>query len=78
MSGNFGYELDLTKFSEAERAEVKKQVEMYKEIRFLVQKGDLFRLRSPFAGNETKKLWAKVSVKQPPPCHQVEGCLTLT
>ncbi|MCR2806300.1 alpha-galactosidase [Paenibacillus soyae] len=53
MSGNFGYELDLTKFSDEEKAEVKKQVEMYKEIRSLVQKGDLYRLRSPFAGNET-------------------------
>lgn len=53
MSGNFGYELDLTKFSEAEKVQVKKQIAMYKELRSLVQQGDLFRLRSPFAGNET-------------------------
>ncbi|RIX59608.1 alpha-galactosidase [Paenibacillus nanensis] len=53
MSGNFGYELDLTKFSEAEKAEVKEQIAMYKEIRSLVQQGDLYRLRSPFESNET-------------------------
>ena len=33
MSGNFGYELDLTKFTEEENDIVKAQVELYKEIR---------------------------------------------
>lgn len=59
MSGNFGYELDLTKFSEDEKEQVKKQVAMYKNIRSLVQRGDLYRLRSPFEGNETA--WMFVS-----------------
>jgi len=52
MSGNFGYELDLTKMSEAEKAEVIEQVNLYKEIRHLVQFGDFYRLRSPFEGND--------------------------
>ncbi len=59
MSGNFGYELDLTKMSEEERAEVKRQVAEYKEIRHLVQFGSLYRLRSPFEGNDTA--WMMVS-----------------
>ncbi|MBW5449294.1 alpha-galactosidase [Cohnella sp. CFH 77786] len=59
MSGNFGYELDLTKFDEAEKAVVKRQVAAYKELRGLIQTGDLYRLRSPFEGNETA--WMFVS-----------------
>lgn len=59
MSGNFGYELDLTKLTDDEKILVKKQVSMYKEIRSLVQKGDLYRLISPFESNETA--WMFVS-----------------
>jgi alpha-galactosidase len=53
MSGNFGYELDLTQMSDEEKAAVKLQIELYKDIRHLVQFGDFFRLRSPFEGNDT-------------------------
>ncbi|WP_379141048.1 alpha-galactosidase [Paenibacillus sp. sgz500992] len=53
MSGNFGYELDLTRFSEEEKQAVKEQVALYKELRKLVQFGEQFRLLSPFEGNET-------------------------
>ncbi|MDP4087859.1 MAG: alpha-galactosidase [Bacillota bacterium] len=59
MSGNFGYELDLTKFSEEEKKEVKEQVARYKELRGIVQQGDMYRLLSPFEGNETA--WMFVS-----------------
>lgn len=59
MSGNFGYELDLTKFTEEEKETVKHQVAFYKQIRGLVQKGDLYRLKSPFKGNESA--WMFVS-----------------
>ncbi|WP_058304247.1 alpha-galactosidase [Gorillibacterium timonense] len=59
MSGNFGYELDLTKFTEEERVEVKRQVAMYKEIRGIIQQGELYRLRSPFEHKETA--WMFVS-----------------
>lgn len=51
MSGNFGYELDLTKFTGAEKELAAKQVAQYKEIRTLVQQGDMYRLQSPFDGN---------------------------
>lgn len=53
MSGNFGYELDLTRFNDEEKEQVKAQVALYKEIRRLVQFGLHYRLLSPFEGNET-------------------------
>ena len=51
MSGNFGYELDLTKFTDDEKNEVRSQVERYKEMRGFLQSGDLYRLLSPFETN---------------------------
>ncbi|MFD0670584.1 alpha-galactosidase [Cohnella sp. GCM10027633] len=59
MSGNFGFELDLTKMSDEEKEEVKRQVVEYKEARHLVQFGTFYRLRSPFEGNDTA--WMTVS-----------------
>jgi alpha-galactosidase len=59
MSGNFGYELDLNAFTEEEKAEVRRQVEEYKELRTFVQKADMYRLKSPFEGNDTA--WMFVS-----------------
>lgn len=59
MSGNFGYELDLTKFTEQESELVKRQVALYKELRGLIQFGQYYRLRSPFEGNDTA--WMFVS-----------------
>jgi alpha-galactosidase len=50
--GAFGYELDLTHFTEQEMQMAKAQVELFKEIRELVQFGDLYRLLSPFEGND--------------------------
>ncbi|MCM3693566.1 alpha-galactosidase [Neobacillus niacini] len=58
MSGNLGYELDLTKLSEEEKEIVKQQVASYKEIRRLIQFGDFYRLKSPFEGNETAWLFS--------------------
>ncbi len=53
MCGNFGYELDLTKLDDADRDAVKKQVQHYKEIRHIIQFGEMYRLLNPFEGNET-------------------------
>lgn len=52
MSGNFGYELDLGRLTAMEQAEVRGQIELYKQIRELVQTGDQYRLRNPFERNE--------------------------
>jgi alpha-galactosidase len=62
MSGNFGYELDLSKFTDEEKEIAKAQIATYKRIRPLVQQGDMFRLRSPFEGHETA--WMFVSEDQ--------------
>jgi alpha-galactosidase len=61
MSGNFGYELDLTLFTEEEKTAVRKQVEAYKEIRSLVQQGDFYRLKSPFEGMGNETAWMFVA-----------------
>ncbi|MNI67108.1 Alpha-galactosidase [compost metagenome] len=58
MSGNLGYELDLTKLTEEEKEIVKRQVAEYKGIRQLVQFGDFYRLRSPFEGSDAAWLFA--------------------
>lgn len=52
MSGNFGYELDLSKFTAEENEIARGQVALYKQIRELVQTGDFFRLIDPFEGHE--------------------------
>lgn len=62
MSGNFGYELDLTKFSNEEKDAVKEQVKTYKSLRNLIQYGDFYRIKSPFEGNDTA--WMFVSEDQ--------------
>lgn len=57
MAGNFGYELDLTKFTEEEKQEVKKQVAAYKKLREFVPAADLYRLRNPFEGDDASFLF---------------------
>jgi alpha-galactosidase len=53
MSGNFGYELDLSLLGQEDRIEVRRQVAQYKALRSLIQFGDFHRLRNPFEGNDT-------------------------
>ncbi|MDO4338960.1 MAG: alpha-galactosidase [Eubacteriales bacterium] len=57
--GAFGYELDLSRLSEEERALVKEQVAFVKKYRKLLHTGSYYRLKSPFEGNITA--WAVVS-----------------
>lgn len=58
MMANFGLELDPRRLSGEEHETVKKQIANYKTIRRLVQFGDLFRLISPFEGNDAAFLYA--------------------
>ncbi|MGG7145242.1 alpha-galactosidase [Clostridium butyricum] len=53
MAGNFGYELDITKLSDVKKEIIKRQIKEYKEIRELVQFGELYRIFSPFEGNDS-------------------------
>ena len=59
FTGAFGYELDLSILSDEDRAEVKRQTALYKQMRQLLLDGDLYRLRSPFESNEAA--WMLVS-----------------
>lgn len=59
MAGNFGYELNLLELTEEEKDEIKEQVVAYKEIREIVQFGDMYRLLSPFEKSEVA--WITVS-----------------
>ncbi|MHC5375308.1 alpha-galactosidase [Enterococcus sp. LJL120] len=52
MSSTFGYELDLTKLTKAEKQAVAEQVSLYKDIRQTVQFGQFARLKNPFTSNE--------------------------
>jgi len=64
MGGNFGYELDITNFTEAENEIVREQVRMYKEIRHITQFGDFYRILSPFQGNETAWIFVTQDKKE--------------
>lgn len=59
MSGNFGYELDLTKLTGEEKEVIKVQIQQYKQLREFVQFGDMYRLVNPF--EQTAASWMVVS-----------------
>jgi alpha-galactosidase len=52
LTGAFGYELDLEKLTDDEKAEVAVQTAQYRKWAHLPAQGDLYRLRSPFEGND--------------------------
>lgn len=58
-AGVFGYELDITKMSDAELDEIKKQVETDKKLRTLMRTGDFYRILSPYETNYCS--WEMVS-----------------
>ena len=49
--GTFGYELDITKMTDEEIEEIKKQIKFRIEIDGIIRNGDLYRLQSPFDSN---------------------------
>ena len=59
--GTFGYELDLNNLSQEEKIFVKEQVDFFKIHRELIQKGDFYRLISPFEGDSNETAWMVVS-----------------
>ena len=58
--GTFGYELDATAFTAEEREAVRAQVAFMKRYRGLIQFGEFYRLRSPFAGRGNECAWMVV------------------
>ena len=61
MLGCYGYELDITRMSEVEKAEVRKHVELYKRLRPTLQLGTFYRLLTPFAGTGNETAWEFIS-----------------
>lgn len=47
MAGSFGYELDVTRLSEEEKAEVRQQIGRFKAYYDLIQYGEYYRLQAP-------------------------------
>ncbi len=62
MSGNFGYEMDLTQISDEEKEAIRSQVKAVKQLRHLTQNGIFTRLLSPFDGGTVA--WQFVSEAQ--------------
>ncbi|WP_141431011.1 alpha-galactosidase [Bacillus sp. 03113] len=62
--GVFGYELDLTKLTNTEKEEIKKQIHFYKENRELFQFGSFYRIKSPFEDDGNITCWIVVSKDQ--------------
>jgi len=60
MAGTFGYELDITHMTQAEKEIVKEQVQMFKANYDVVQYGDYYRLTNP-EKNRTYAAWQFVS-----------------
>jgi len=58
--GVFGYELDATSLSAADRAEVAAQIAFYVDHRDVLQYGRFVRLRSPFEGDGNETAWMSV------------------
>ena len=59
LGGQFGYELDPRKLTEAERAALRRQTDYARETSDTRMNGALYRLLSPFEGNDTA--WLSVS-----------------
>lgn len=57
LSGTFGYELDITKISEQDRAMIPAQTEMYHKYHDLVREGDYYRIAS-YRENHLYDCWA--------------------
>lgn len=60
MWGTFGYELDPRKLTDEERAIAREQVKDYHKYYWLIRKGDLYRLISPFE-NPYRAAWMIVA-----------------
>lgn len=63
-SGAFGYELNPLNLTDEEKTAVKEANAFYKQIRGLIQKGNMYRLLSPFEGQETAWMYTSEDKKE--------------
>ena len=61
MAGSFGYELDLNKITEEEKACVREQIQDYHKYWNLIHNGEYYRLTSPFEQETAAWLFAAES-----------------
>ena len=59
MNGNFGYTLDVAKLTGEEKKQVRDQIARYKSFRHIIEKGDFYRIKSPYDSNEA--CWQQVT-----------------
>ncbi len=60
LAGTFGYELDITKISDEDRAQIAGQTKMYHKYQKLIQSGDYYRVAS-WSESEPYDSWMIVS-----------------
>lgn len=60
LAGTFGYELDVTKLSDADKEAIPKQVDTYHKYSSLIRRGDYYRIES-YSENRLYDCWAVVS-----------------
>jgi alpha-galactosidase len=60
LSGTFGYELDITKIPQEDRALIPGQVALYKKFNALIRTGDYYRIAS-YSQNNEWDCWESVS-----------------
>ncbi len=63
MSGQFGYEMDLSALSDEDLVSAKEQVAFYKKYRNVVQYGDMYRLVSPYENDGEFAAWQFIKDK---------------
>lgn len=64
MAANFGYELDPSELTDEEKALVKEQIKTYKKLSPLIHSGTLYRLLSPFEGNDSAFMFVSQDLKK--------------
>ena len=57
MSGQFGYEMDLSVLSDEDFTAAREQVAFYKKYRRVIQYGDMYRLISPYENEGKFAAW---------------------
>ena len=72
LTGATGFELDLSALSESERLGMTGWIASWKKWEHLIREGNLYRLRSPFDGDETAWIFVSDDRDEALLCHYLE------
>ncbi|WP_160724336.1 alpha-galactosidase [Bacillus sp. USDA818B3_A] len=64
MAANLGFESNIDKLSREEKELIKQEIQFYHQIKEIVLFGDLFRLLSPFEGEDTALMYVNHNQEQ--------------